>query len=130
MSDTPTPGGAGPALAAHSKDAATEPAPGQMASASATGNKAGAPTESSESAKSATAGVSDFASKVSGQAREAAGRAAELVSQMTGGATQHIARQGAGAVDQAMHFVREQPLVAVLTTGAICFALGILLGRR
>jgi ElaB/YqjD/DUF883 family membrane-anchored ribosome-binding protein len=38
--------------------------------------------------------------------------------------------QGGRALDEAADFIREQPLVTIAITGAICFAIGLLLGHR
>jgi ElaB/YqjD/DUF883 family membrane-anchored ribosome-binding protein len=120
MSDNPIDGGAGPALAAHSKDAA---AAGAMPASSATGNE---PT----SAGSTASGISDKVSRLSEQASEAAGRAASWASASAGNARQALSGQGGRAVEEATEFVREQPLVAIAVTGMLCFALGVLVGRR
>ena len=127
MSDTSNIGGAGPALATHSKDAATS---GQTPAASTSGKTEGFATGDAGSSATASAQVSDMASKFAGQAREAAGHAKESVSQMADTARQQIAKRGGSAADQVMNFVREQPVAAVLTAGAVCLALGVLLGRR
>jgi len=76
MSDNPVDGGAGPALAAHSKDAS---AAGPSPASSATGNDG---TTSSGTA----AGVSEKVSQLSQQASEAAGRAASWASASAGNA--------------------------------------------
>jgi ElaB/YqjD/DUF883 family membrane-anchored ribosome-binding protein len=120
MSDKPIDGGAGPALAAHSKDAA---APGAMPASSATGNER-------TSSAGAAPGISEKVSRLSEQASEAAGRATSWASASAGNARQALSGQGGRAADQAADFVREQPLVAIAVTGLVCLALGVLLGRR
>ena len=106
--------GAGPALAAHSKDGSTA---GPSPASSKTGSAAG------DDANSAS-------SNLSGQARDAAGRAAASASEAVGGASQRLSGQGGRATDQLAQFVREQPVTALVTTGVVCLALGVLLGRR
>jgi ElaB/YqjD/DUF883 family membrane-anchored ribosome-binding protein len=115
MDENRNDGGAGPALAAHSKDAA---APGP--------NPASNKTGSSEP----SGGVSETVSRLSEQAREAAGRLGSSVSEAAGSARQTLSEQGGRAVNQAGVFVREQPLMALAVTGVVCLAMGILLGRR
>jgi ElaB/YqjD/DUF883 family membrane-anchored ribosome-binding protein len=41
-----------------------------------------------------------------------------------------ILTQGARAATPASDYVRAQPLAAVVAVGALCFALGLLFGRR
>jgi ElaB/YqjD/DUF883 family membrane-anchored ribosome-binding protein len=84
--------GAGPALAAHSKDGS---AIGQTSASSTTGNRAGVGENS----------------------------AAETVSRLSEQASQR-------ASDQVTDFVREQPVLALVAAGAVCFVLGLLIGRR
>ena len=114
--DEKTPGSAGPALAAHSKDAST---PGPTQASSATGNQDWP----------AAGGVSETVNRVSGQAREAAERLATSASEAASTATRQLSEQGGRAADQVAEFVREQPLTALLATGAVCFALGVLVAR-
>ena len=57
-------------------------------------------------------------------------RAASTVSDAAGSAGQRLSGQSSRAADQAADFVREQPIVALLATGAICLVLGLLLARR
>ena len=113
------PGSAGPALAAHSKDAS---AAGAGAASRPTGNGAEHPSAKAE-------GVADTVNQWAGQARDAAGRAADAASQYAGQAQQQFTQQGGQMIEQAADFVREQPLTALLATGAVCFILGLLLGR-
>jgi ElaB/YqjD/DUF883 family membrane-anchored ribosome-binding protein len=116
MAEDQIPGGAGPALAAHSKDgSAHRPTP--MSSATGTQDGRADP-------------VPKTASRLSEQAREAAGRITSSVYDGAGAAHQSLSGQGGRAVDQAAEFVREQPVVALAVTGAICLVLGLLLGRR
>jgi ElaB/YqjD/DUF883 family membrane-anchored ribosome-binding protein len=111
-----TEGGAGPAIAAHSKDAS---APGATSASS-----------TPESAPAGPSSVSDTISGVAGQAREAAGRLGASVTDAAATASQSLADKGGRAADQTATFVREQPIVALAVTGAVCLAIGILLGRR
>ncbi|HEV7138776.1 MAG TPA: hypothetical protein VGN43_19225 [Steroidobacteraceae bacterium] len=74
--------------------------------------------------------MSETASGLSEQAREAAGRVTSSAYNAAGAAHQSLSGQGGRAVDQAAEFVREQPVVSLAVTGAICLALGLLLGRR
>jgi ElaB/YqjD/DUF883 family membrane-anchored ribosome-binding protein len=108
-------GGAGPAVASHSKDASVE---GPTPASSITGKSAPA------------SGPSETVSGLAGQVRGAVGEAASSVSEATGAAREAVSRQTARAADQATEFVREQPLIALIATGAICFMLGMLLSRR
>ena len=102
-------GSAKPALAAHSKDAS---APGQTPMSSATGD-AGATTEMGGDKVRASVEA------MTSSAREMAGNVRQTLSDQSG-----------RAADQATEFVRAQPLIALSVTGAICFAFGVLLGRR
>jgi ElaB/YqjD/DUF883 family membrane-anchored ribosome-binding protein len=120
MGDNPVDGGAGPALAAHSKDAS---AAGPSPASSATGGDGG-------TSGGMAAGISEKVSRLSQSANEAAGRAASWASASAGNARQTLSGQGGRAADQAAAFVREQPLVAIAATGLVCLALGVLLGRR
>ena len=120
MSDNPIDGGAGPALAAHSKDAS---AAGPSPASSATGEDGG-------TSSGTTTGISEKVSRLSHSANEAAGRAASWASTSAGNARQTVSGQGGRAADQAAAFVREQPLIAIVATGLVCLALGVLLGRR
>src|SRR5579875_290323 len=110
------PGSAGPALAAHSKDAA--------------GGNGGTAENLQHRAAAAMGGVTEKVNEWSGQAREAAGRMASSVSETATSATQQVAEQGGRTAEQVASFVREQPIAALVVTGAVCFALGLLLGRR
>lgn len=115
MDENQISGGAGPALAAHSKDAS---APGQTPAASATGNQ-GEAGRYSDTVRGLADRARDGVERVKASGRDAAGSAREALS-----------GQGGRAVEQAEEFVREQPLAALAITGAICLALGVLLGRR
>jgi ElaB/YqjD/DUF883 family membrane-anchored ribosome-binding protein len=115
MDENQTPGGAGPALAAHSKDGSV---PGPTRASGATGDNGD------------RAGVADTVSRLSGQAREAAGRASSSISGAAGSARQTISDQGGQAVDQVSTFVRDQPLAALAITGMIGLALGVMLARH
>jgi ElaB/YqjD/DUF883 family membrane-anchored ribosome-binding protein len=102
MNENQLRGGAGPALAAHSKDAS---APGQTPASEATGGDRG---------QAGTAGDTLGAS-VSDAARQ------------TG---DYVSEQSSYLTAQGTAFVREQPLLALALTGAVCLGLGFLLGRR
>lgn len=102
--------GAGPALAAHSKDGS---AIGQTSASSMTSNRAGVGENS----------ATETVSRLSEQARDATGRATASASEAIIGASQR-------ASDQVTDFVREQPGLALVATGAVCFVLGLLIGRR
>lgn len=102
MSEDQLRGGAGPALAAHSKDAS---APGQTTASEATGEPRG-------------------------QASTAGGTPGASVSDAVKGTGQYAYQQGSQLASQGTAFVREQPLLALALTGAVCFVLGFLLGRR
>jgi ElaB/YqjD/DUF883 family membrane-anchored ribosome-binding protein len=108
-------GGAGPALAAHSKDGA---AAGQTPASNTLGSQAHG------------SGVSETVTRLSGQARDAAARVGASVSEAAQSARQSISGQSERAVEQTTEFVRQQPFVAMAITGVACFALGVLLGRR
>jgi ElaB/YqjD/DUF883 family membrane-anchored ribosome-binding protein len=111
MNENEVRGGAGPALAAHSKDAS---APGQSPASSATGNQwdAGDMPDKSDAAHGSV-------DRVATAVHDAAAKARETLS-----------GQGGRAADQAADFIREQPLMTVAVTGAICLAFGLLLARR
>jgi len=108
-------GGSASALASHSKDASVD---GPPPASSRTGEPA--------QVSSHPEGVGGFA----GQVREAVGQAAASVSDAAGAASKTVSQQSARAADEAMDFVREQPLVALMVTGAVCFILGMLIPRR
>jgi ElaB/YqjD/DUF883 family membrane-anchored ribosome-binding protein len=108
MSESYTEGGAGPALAAHSKDGSV---PG--------------PTPASEATDKAAP-----ASAMAHQAYDAVSNAASSAYSIAGRARDTVSDKGGRAADQLGQFVREQPVLALLMTGALCFALGLLLGRR
>ena len=112
-----TEGGAGPAIAAHSKDAST---PGATPASSTR----------EESDPEQPSSASDTISGVAGQAREAAARLGASVTEAAATASQSLADRGGRAADQTATFVREQPVVALAVTAAVCLAIGILLGRR
>lgn len=116
MSEKQFEAGAGPALAAHSKDASVS---GQTPASRATGNDA-------EPASS----VSETVSRASEQAREAAGQIGSSVSNAARNTRQRLLGEADHAAEQAMEFVRDHPAVALTLSGAICFAAGVLLGRR
>ncbi len=116
MDESKNPGGAGPALAAHSKDGSV---PGPTSASSTTGDNG-----------DRAGGVADTVGRLSGQAREAAGRASSSISGAAGSTRQTISDQGGQAVDQVSTFVRDQPLAALAITGIIGLALGVMLARR
>ena len=113
-------GGAGPALAAHSKDGS---APGPTSASSATGN-------TNEKSDSATPDVSDTVNRLSGQARDAASRVASSVADAADSAGKRLSEQSGRAAEQTAEFVREQPVIALVVTGTVCLLLGLLLGQR
>ena len=108
MNENAIRGGAAPALAAHSKDGAT---PGQTPASGMAGDN-GATNSQAEA-------VGAMAKNGMEQVRNAAGSVRETLSDGTG-----------RAADQAAEFIRAQPMIALSVTGAICFAFGVLLGRR
>ncbi len=108
-------GGAGPAIAAHSKDGAT---PGPTPAASATGNNGEAGRNS------------ETASGLADQARDGVARVKSSVRDVAGSARETLSGQGGRSAEQAAEFIREQPFVALAVTGALCVAFGLLLGRR
>jgi ElaB/YqjD/DUF883 family membrane-anchored ribosome-binding protein len=114
----PAGSGAGPSLAAHSKDASVH---GATPAAEATGSGATHP-----GADAATG--SDTVSRLSGQAREAASHAAGSVAKAWHQARDRVVPEDAS--EQAMAFVRERPVTALLGAGVVGVAIGILLGRR
>ena len=105
MSESYTEGGAGPSLAAHSKDGSIR---GQTPASEAIGQSATPSNVASDAVSNAAAS----ANGVIGQARHM------------------VSERGGQAADQLGHFVREQPVLALLMTGALCLTLGLLLGRR
>lgn len=109
-------GGASPAIAAHSKD----------------GTTSGATTASStmEGGKGASGSTSDVIPGVTAQTREAAGQIGASVADAAATARKALSEGGGRAVGQTSALVREQPFIALVVTGALCLALGILLGRR
>ncbi|MGE0224899.1 MAG: hypothetical protein AB7F35_12675 [Acetobacteraceae bacterium] len=129
-----TVGGAGPALAAHSKDGA---APGQTPASNATatehpssGAAAAGSSSSAASHSQSAAGTTDGMGGMMGQAKDAAGRVGESIAGTAEWARQGVSHQGGRAADQIGTFVREQPFTALAITGVVCLALGALLGRR
>lgn|SRR5689334_2071961 len=107
MSESYSEGGAGPALAAHSKDGSAR---GQTSASETTGTPA-----SNETAGQANGTTNNTTSSVYRTARESAGVVSE--------------RAGQG-IEQATQFVRDQPAFTLVLTGFLCLMLGILLGRR
>jgi ElaB/YqjD/DUF883 family membrane-anchored ribosome-binding protein len=112
------PGSAGPALAAHSKDAS---APGPTEASRA--------TNGADQAANQAEGIADTVNQWSGQAREAAERVRSTVSDATNQASKAMSEQGGQTLEQVAQFVREQPLLTLAATGAVCLALGMLLAR-
>jgi ElaB/YqjD/DUF883 family membrane-anchored ribosome-binding protein len=107
-------GGAGPAIAAHSKDG-SEPV----------GNKSdrgGFSENLSELSDKAGEGVE----RVKASVREATGNARDALS----GSAREALAEGGRAAGQAVDVVRDQPFIAMAVTGAICLVFGVLLGRR
>jgi ElaB/YqjD/DUF883 family membrane-anchored ribosome-binding protein len=101
MSENQVEGGAGPALAAHSKDA------------SATGH-----TPASQATADATS------------PRAAAGRVASTVSDAASRVHDTVSGQAGQAANQAGEFVRTQPLLALAGFGLVCLLVGVLIGRQ
>ncbi|WP_158745665.1 DUF883 C-terminal domain-containing protein [Acidisphaera sp. L21] len=110
-------GGAGPALAAHSKDAS---APGINPASSATDENR---------PKSATDGMSATVDRIAGQARDAAGKAAISISTHADEAQEKLAQQDV-TPEQARDFVRGKPLTALLAALGVGMVLGLLTPRR
>jgi ElaB/YqjD/DUF883 family membrane-anchored ribosome-binding protein len=109
-------GGASPAITAHSKD----------------GSTAGLTTPSSamEGGTGTSGSTSDVITGVSTQAREAVKQIGASAADAAGTARKALSEGGGRAVEQTSALVREQPFAALMVTGALCLALGILLGRR
>ena len=110
MSESYTEGGAGPALAAHSKDGSV---PGQTPASEAIGRPA-----------------SSSASNMAQQARDAVSNAAASANGVLGQARDMVSERGGQAADQLGQFVRAQPVLALMVTGLLCLTLGVFLGRR
>jgi ElaB/YqjD/DUF883 family membrane-anchored ribosome-binding protein len=110
MSESYTEGGAGPALAAHSKDGSIR---GQTAASEATSRPA-----------------TPSASSMAKQSRDAVSNAASAAYHSAGQARDMVSDRGGQAADQLGQFVREQPVFALAIAGFLCLTLGILLGRR
>ena len=109
-------GGAGPALAAHSKDGS---APGPTAASSTVGTNQQSQGNGSENS-----------SGILGQAPEAVQRFGSAVSETASAAASNLSGQSARLGEMTSTFVREQPFVAAAVTGAVCLAIGVMLGRR
>jgi ElaB/YqjD/DUF883 family membrane-anchored ribosome-binding protein len=110
MSESYTEGGAGPALAAHSKDGSAR---GQTAASEATG----------------TTGRGSGGA-MAGQAQESMSNAASSAYNAAGQARDMLSDRAGQVADQAGQFVRDQPVFMLMVTGLLCLMLGILLGRR
>lgn len=115
MTENDNPGGAGAALAAHSKDGS---ATGSTPAPSATG-KTWEQTD-----------MSDRVSRLAEQAQDGVERTAKVMRNAAGDAADILVKQGDRAVDGATHFVRDQPVLAMLATGLVGLVLGTLLARR
>ena len=122
MDDKKIEGTAGPALAAHSKDAS---APSSNPASSRTGS----PSTGSPSTGSPIDGIAGTVGKLASQAREAASKASSSLSDMVDQAREQLADHGV-TTDQAADFVREKPLMALLAAGSAGLLLGMLLARR
>jgi ElaB/YqjD/DUF883 family membrane-anchored ribosome-binding protein len=118
MSDNQIEGGAGPAIAAHSKDAL---ASSSNAAPRTTGS------EGSEG-RSASATGSEAVNRLSGQAREAASQVGRRASQVSSQVRQRLLP--AGTSDQVAEFVRDRPVAALFGAGVVGLVLGLFLGRR
>jgi ElaB/YqjD/DUF883 family membrane-anchored ribosome-binding protein len=110
-------GGAGPALAAHSKDA------------SALGTNPASVSTGENHTKSATDGISATVDRIASQAIDAAGKAAISIKKGADEAPEHVTEDGTGP-DQVRAFVRKKPLPALLTAVGVGAALGLLISRR
>ena len=108
-------GGAGAALAAHSKDGS---ATGATPASKASGNK----WESND--------MSETVTRLAEQAQDGIERSAKVARDAAGSAADTLSKQGGRAVDDATHFVRDQPLLAMVATGIVGLILGALLARR
>jgi ElaB/YqjD/DUF883 family membrane-anchored ribosome-binding protein len=115
MTEDETRGGAGAALAAHSKDGS---ATGSTPASKATGNK----WESN--------GMSDTVTRIAEQAQDGIERTAKAARHAGENAADTLSKEGGRAVDDATHFVRDQPLLAMVATGVVGLILGALLARR
>jgi ElaB/YqjD/DUF883 family membrane-anchored ribosome-binding protein len=118
MSDNQIEGGAGPAMAAHSKDA---PAPLSNAASRTTGNEG-------SDGKSASATASEAVNRLAGQAREAASQVGRRASQISGQVRERLLP--AGTSDQVAEFVRDRPVAALFGAGAVGLIVGLFLRRR
>jgi ElaB/YqjD/DUF883 family membrane-anchored ribosome-binding protein len=116
------PGGAGPALAAHSKDAS---APGSP-QARHTAPQSGSGSESG----GWSGGAAETARGLADRAREAASQAAGAASRMTQNLSQNLSGTGARAQDAVAAFIQEKPVTALAVTAVVCVVLGALIGRR
>ena len=127
MNENTPAGGAHPAIAAHSKDGSESR---HKSSSNGTGDKATGDKKDLGGFAENLSGLSDKASegveRVKASVREATGNARAALS---GGAREALA-EGGRAANQAVEVVRDQPLIAMAMTGAICLLFGILLGRR
>lgn len=115
MTEEEARGGAGAALAAHSKDGS---ATGATPASKASGNK----WESN--------GMSETVTRLAEQAQDGIERSAKVARDAAGSAADTLSKQGGRAVDDATHFVRDQPLLAMVATGIVGLILGALLARR
>jgi ElaB/YqjD/DUF883 family membrane-anchored ribosome-binding protein len=111
-------GGAGPSLAAHSKDAS---APSSNPAAAAPGNQG-------VQQGGASAPGSDTVTRLSEQARDAASQAAGAASKALGQARERLLPVATS--EQVAEFVRDRPLIALLGAGAVGLVVGMLLSRR
>jgi ElaB/YqjD/DUF883 family membrane-anchored ribosome-binding protein len=110
MSENKSPGSAGPALAAHSKDASV---PGQTPASSTAGHQD--PPRTGEFGQTL---------------REGAEAARETIRDAAENTRAILSERGGRAAGQTADMVREQPFVAMAITGVACLAIGILIGRR
>jgi ElaB/YqjD/DUF883 family membrane-anchored ribosome-binding protein len=113
MRENEIPGAAGPAIAAHSKDASPDrPKPRPAADAGHNG------------------ALPESLAALSERAHEGAERVKASVREMAGNARDSISGQTSRAADRAASAVREQPFVAMVLTGLFAMAIGVMLGRR
>ena len=108
MSDDKVEGGAGPALAAHSKDAST---PGAAPASAAANN-------GTQRGSASTPG-SDTITQLSGEVQKEASQAADSAS-----------KAFENTSEQLSMFVRDRPLAALLGAGVVGLVVGVILSRR
>ena len=113
MSENETRGGARPALAAHSKDAAGQGETPTSNTRADTGHPEGGPSSSP-----------------GGLAQEGSGRIASSIPDVGKHAKEGVSGQAGPVADRVATFLREQMLTALALAGGIGIALGISIARR